>query len=130
MLLRSHSASPRDEATVRSFIAASPQNKTTVLQFLSSLGRYLPGVERLLGSDAMQLSGPLFESFITATAATLGSLGCEMLMPKSLQKLMRPRLVLHASADARSLQGNQSFQKFVDVQGLLQFEWKVAIGDQ
>ena len=122
-------ADPAEPLPLSAFYAAHREHQPKLLQFLSSLSAYLPGVQRLLTHDALTLEGPVFERFITETSATLSSLGCELTMPRHLRRLLKPRLVIAATAAAREEGAGTSYQSFLKMAELLRYEWKVALGD-
>lgn len=106
--------------------------RSAVLADLAVLADYFPDIERLYDGHpasanqtrlvySLQDFTPVFREVLPA----LRMLGIGVMLPKALQKLVRP----HASL---SLSGSDSSEgvSYLNLDRLLDFDWRVAIGDQ
>lgn len=100
-----------------------------LLRDLATLGEYVPRLALALGErlDAeIHLDSPELLHLLEATAPGLEWLGIELLLPKALQKLLRPRLSLFLD-ESRDVTQEQTY---LSLEQLLRFDWQIAIGDQ
>ena len=88
------------------------------------LRHHLPECEQLLTQEWVQLSPQRLQQFVLESSKMLRNLGISVVLPKSLRELIKPKLVLTTSSKTAS---NQSF---FSLEKILDYEWKVAIGDQ
>lgn len=104
--------------------------KTTryaILKELSSLAGMLPVLDDYLAREASKpiaMSGDGMIRFLMDTAPALRLLNIQVALPKSLQNLIRP-----LPSIALSTKPNDG-KTFLRLDQLLQFDWKVAIGDE
>jgi hypothetical protein len=62
--------------------------------------------------------------FLKEAAPVLRRLGAEVLLPKELSRELRPRLTVGAS-----LKGTGNLTAGIGLQNLLDYDWKIAVGD-
>eukprot|EP00397_Hematodinium_sp_SG-2012_P002081 GEMP01002087.1.p1 GENE.GEMP01002087.1~~GEMP01002087.1.p1 ORF type:complete len:1071 (+),score=236.05 GEMP01002087.1:1015-4227(+) len=103
--------------------------RQSTYQFLSALNTYLPpgALDRLtLGNECCLEDGEL-EDFMIDCAPTLSALGVELVLPKMLEKLLKPRIVV----SARNPTGFQpkSYSEFLVTHDVLEFEYRVSLGE-
>jgi len=99
-------------------------NKMEILKFISFINTYLPQLSKLIGSDSVILSQSELETFLLETSEIIGNLGIEIVLPKELKNLLRPKLSLNVSLTSKNL------QSFFDLRSMLQYDWQIAIGDE
>ncbi|NEW59846.1 hypothetical protein GSY74_01005, partial [Sulfurovum sp. bin170] len=96
-------------------------NKMEVLKFISFLNTYLPETSQLLENEMVELSKSKLEEFLLSTSTIISNLGIDIILPKELKNLLRPKLSLKVSSKAKNL------QSFFDLQSMLEYDWQIAI---
>jgi len=99
-------------------------NKMEVLKFISFLNVYLPETSQLIKQDVVELSKSKLENFLLNTSTIITNLGIDIILPKELKNLLRPKLSLSVSSTSKNL------QSFFDLKSMLEYDWQIAIGDQ
>jgi len=99
-------------------------NKMEILKFIAFLNSYLPQTTQLLQSDFVELSKSEIEEFLLKTSTIIANLGVDIVLPKELKNLLRPKLSLKVSSKAKNL------QSFFDLKSMLEYDWQIAIGDE
>jgi len=99
-------------------------NKIEVLRFISFLASYLPETSQLLECATVELSSSRLEEFLLHASTIISNLGIDIILPRELKELLRPKLILKVSSKAKNL------QSFFDMQSMLEYDWKIAIGDE
>ena len=104
------------------------KHKANVLGDLAVLAEYLPEIEQLYNdrnpAPALSLSLAEFTPIFRRILPALRMLGIRIILPKSLSNLITPRLSLSLSAVS-----NDALVNYMNIDELLEFDWKVAIGD-
>lgn len=97
-----------------------------ILRDVSLLSSLVPGIDQYLANEArkpMSMDNAAFSQFLINVVPAMRLLNIRLLLPKSLQHLLRPK-------PSVSLSTKQSDGKsFLRLDQLLQFDWKVAVGD-
>jgi len=97
-----------------------------ILRAPTALSNYLPEIRDLaspsLTRRTVRLSEARLVAFLDSAAPLLTRLGMTVNLPKTLVKELKPRLVIKGSSPAASL------VHYLDLNGLQDFEWQVAIG--
>ncbi|MDR0687853.1 MAG: DEAD/DEAH box helicase [Prevotellaceae bacterium] len=96
------------------------------LQSLTLLSSFIPGLDRCInarGKSEIIMSNAEFAPFLMQTIPVIHLLNISVLLPKSLREILRPR----ASVQIR--QKNKDNTGFMRLESLLDFEWRVALGD-
>ena len=97
-----------------------------ILRDVSLLSSLVPGIDQYLANEArkpMSMDNAAFSQFLINVVPAMRLLNIRLLLPKSLQHLLRPK-------PSVSLSAKQSDGKsFLRLDQLLQFDWKVAVGD-
>ncbi len=100
-----------------------------VLQDLALLTDYLPKLKILIASKGEQelFINPIdFVDVLQKTIPALRLLGVQILLPKSLHKIVRPQLSMRLQA-----QGSSGKDKaFISFKELLHFDWQIALDDE
>jgi SNF2 family DNA or RNA helicase len=99
-------------------------NKMEILKFISFLDRFLPQVKELINSDFIELGKSELEEFLLDSSSIISNLGVDIILPKELKNLLRPKLSLKVSSKSKNL------QSFFDLQSMLEYDWQIAIGDE
>lgn len=102
-------------------------SRYTILREASMLASLVYGVEPYLANEAkkpINMSNAKFVEFLTQTAPAMRLLGIRLLLPKSLREIVRPKPSIAISARPADSKA------FLRIDQLLQFNWKVAIGNE
>ncbi len=99
-------------------------NKMHILRFISFLQAFLPQIALLLQKEKIILSQEILEEFLLRTATIISNLGVDVILPKELKNLLRPKLSLKVKNN-----GSKSLQSFFTLDGILEYDWQIAIGD-
>jgi len=96
-----------------------------VLQVLAQLGSLIPGLDQHIntdGRDAIRMDTAGLTPFLLQAIPAIRLLGISVLLPKSLQQILKPRPSLRIKQKIGSTAG-------LRLDKLLDFDWQVAIGD-
>ncbi len=104
------------------------QTKLSILSDLALLAEYIPRLEQIIDTGKKLLYsfadfGPLFLHILPI----LRALGITIILPKSLKKILKPKLNLDLSSKEKITYDSKSFMQLDD---LLTFDWQIAIGDK
>ena len=99
-------------------------NKMHIIRFVSFLQIFLPQIETLLQKDKINLTQEILEEFLLRTATIIANLGVDVILPKELKNLLKPKLSLKVS------KGSKSLQSFFTLDGMLEYDWQISIGDE
>ncbi len=105
--------------------AAAKLGTLEVLKLPTALAAYVPEIKRLSTQSRVVLDGPRLAAFLGEASPILRRLGVEVVLPKELSKALKPRLVLHGQA-----KGKRPLKTYLDLNTMLRYDWRVAIGDQ
>jgi len=98
-----------------------------VLQQVAVLAEFFPPLAAHVSSGAatpLALSGTELPGFLFDTLPAVRLLGVRALLPKALERLLRPRLSMQIKASAGPS------PSFLNADDIFSFDWKVAIGEQ
>lgn len=95
-----------------------------VLKAPTALAAYLPEIRDLSRKASVVLDETRLVNFLDNASDLLSRLGVEVVLPKSLHRELKPRLVMIADAKKTG-----SLTSFFNLNTLLSYEWSVAIGD-
>ncbi len=98
--------------------------KMQIVQFISFLQTFLPEIVRLLAHDHVVLCKDRLEEFLLKTATIISNLGVGVVLPKELKNLLKPKLTLKVKNSSKSL------KSFFTLDGMLEYDWQLAIGDE
>jgi len=93
-----------------------------LLKLLSLIRNFLVEIELLSLQPRVVLEGERFESFIKESSPLLSSLGINVVLPRELRHLLKPRLVMRVRA-------KKSPTNFLTLDKVLEYDWTIAIGD-
>ncbi len=121
----------RDEPDVPlAQVFSNPDFATTrygILRDVSLLSPLLSGIDTYLAREAqkpIKLNNEKFTQFLVDVAPAMRLLHIKVMLPKSLQRLLHPRPTVSLSTSSAPSAAR------VRLDQLLQFDWRVAIGDQ
>ena len=103
------------------------EDKYDILRSFSLIGRFIPGMDQYInckGDTNIVLDLTSFTPFLMEFIPVMRLLDVEILLPKSLQRILRPRPSVKIKT-----KGDRG-KSFFSLDGMLDFDWKVAIGDQ
>lgn len=99
----------------------------TILKDLSLLSSLIPGLDAYLAHEAqapISLNNSDFTAFLLNMAPAMELLGIKLLLPKSLKTVLRPLPSVKITAKPND------GKTFMRMDQLLEFDWRVAIGDE
>ena len=105
-------------------LAIEKFNKIEVVKFLSFLAQFLPKIKDLIDTDSIEFTQDELEQFLLKTSSIISNLGVEIILPKELKNLLRPKLSLSVKST------NKSLKSFFTLDGMLEYDWQLAIGDE
>ncbi|MDO9512967.1 MAG: DEAD/DEAH box helicase [Bacteroidales bacterium] len=103
------------------------EQRYRILQGLSLLSPFIQNLDKLINeaeTSQLILSNREFASFLTNVLPVIRLLGLKIMLPRSMKDLIRPRPTVHLRKN------NFDNQGFIRLEHLLNFDWKVAIGDE
>jgi len=106
---------------------AYDKQRFKILQSLSLLSPFINGLDSYINSKGMQsilFSSKAFAPFLMEILPAIRLLDLKILLPKSLENLLRPK------ASVKLKRNDAESQSFIRLDELLSFDWQVAIGDQ
>ncbi len=97
-----------------------------MLQAVTRLCAFVPGLDHHInskGEQVLSLSAKEFSPFLMQAIPVIRLLDIGILLPKSLQEILRPRASIRVRQKAKDGHG------FLRLDKLLDFDWQVAVGD-
>ena len=104
------------------------QARFAVLQTVSLLAEFYPPLNAYVSAGArtpLRIAADALPAFLFDTLPVVRLLGIRALLPKALERLLRPRLSLQIKGQASSAGGG-----FLNADDVFAFDWRVAVGDQ
>ncbi len=108
-----------------SFMKNDSDKQFAALKDLQLLTHYLPGLNDTIsskGKQKLQYNSQTFAEVLTGILPAIRLFGIQTLLPKSLQYLLKPQVTMSLSAKA-------SNKKYFSLDELLNYDWRVSIGD-
>ena len=104
--------------------------KAGALQDIALLIEHFPDIEKLLSNSdyALRYGFQEFTEILIQTLPVIQLFGINILLPKGLRKLGRPKLSMSISAEGES--GDIGSTSNISLENLLTFNWKIAVGDK
>ena len=96
-----------------------------ILQSVTQLSSFISGLDSFInnqGKEDILMSNEVFTSFLMEMIPAIQLLGISILLPKSLQEILKPK----SSLKIKSKGSNKSF---IRLDHLLDFDWQIAIGN-
>ncbi|MDR0687291.1 MAG: DEAD/DEAH box helicase [Prevotellaceae bacterium] len=97
-----------------------------VLQPLALLSPFIPGLDRYInakGESEIVMGNAAFTQFLMQAIPVINLLNINVLLPKSLREILRPKPSVQVRQKGKDNIGFMSMEKLLD------FEWQVALGD-
>lgn len=94
-----------------------------ILKFLLIFKNNLPEIYSLLSEKSIKLSPKRLSEFILKEKEQFMKLGVEVILPKELKELLIPKLKVKVVSD------NMNFQTFLDMKKILNFDYKISLGN-
>jgi SNF2 family DNA or RNA helicase/uncharacterized Zn finger protein len=104
------------------------RHRLSLLKSLNLLEEYLPQMSSLVSGERSQIAfdGERFVDILFESLPVLEFTGVSVLLPKSLRSLVRPQLSMHISKTSAETNVESALQ----MAELLDFDWKVSLGDE
>ena len=78
----------------------------------------------MIQESYVALSQKEIEEFLLKTSSIITNLGVQIVLPKELKNILKPKLTLKVKAT------NKNFQSFFSLDSMLEYVWQIAVGDQ
>ena len=107
--------------------SAFDDQRFAILKELSLLSSLIRGLEQYInrnGSSPVLFTSAEFVPFLFEAIPAIRLLGVKVMLPKSLQNLIRPRVSMKISKKQNDI------KTYLRLDQMLQFDWQVALGDQ
>lgn len=104
--------------------AAVQSEGAEILSFAVMLSSFLPELEALAAAASVSLAEDRLLFFLTEAAPVLRRLRAEVLLPKELGKVLKPRLTV-----AAKLKGAGNLESRLGLEAMLDFTWSVVVGE-
>lgn len=101
-----------------------------ILRDMAMLSEYFPQISRLIaskGEQRLSFDSNEFVGVLFKVLPTIRLFGIKILLPKALQRLLRPQLSMSLEADESGVVAQSGI---ISMENMLRFRWQVAIGDQ
>jgi superfamily II DNA or RNA helicase len=95
------------------------------LEAPNALSAYLPELRELAAKPSILIGHDRLADFIGEAAGLLSRIGVEIVLPKALHKVLTPRPAIVAKKRAE-----RALKSYLDLDTVLEYEWKIAIGDR
>jgi uncharacterized Zn finger protein len=102
--------------------------KLPVLQDLAVLTEYFPRLNTIIasqGADSLEVNGNEFADIFLRVLPVIRLLGIGVLLPKSLQRLLRPALSMAIDGESKGVE-----KHFLSMDELLRYKWQVSLGNE
>ena len=106
------------------------KKRLDVLRDLATLSNYFPDIQPIItskGAKSISFNSSAFPTVLLQILPTIRLFGIKTLLPKSLRKLLKPKLSLALSVEEDSTVISNGI---VSLENILDFDWRVAIGDK
>ncbi len=112
--------------TLYSFLQNSTdENKMQLLKDLNLLSEYFPDLNKIIENEGKQkivYKRQSFSEVLLNILPALNMFGIKALLPKSLQQLLRPQVSLKLTSKTQNI-------SYFSLDGLIDFDWQIAVGD-
>src|SRR5665647_57830 len=125
VLIKDNKAPMQPVESLFAFMKNDSDKQFAALKDLQLLTHYLPELNDAInskGKQKLKYNSLTFAEVLTGILPAIRLFGIQTLLPKSLQYLLKPQVTMSLSAKA----GNKKYFSLTD---LLNYDWKVAIGD-
>ncbi|WP_294221880.1 SNF2-related protein [uncultured Chryseobacterium sp.] len=117
---------PEEQISLRTILSLDifKKYRSDILQTMAAMSDFIPGLEQCFnsrGKDLIVMDHVSFTPFLFRMIPIISLLDVEVLLPKSLQDILRPK----PSVRVKTKPG----RSFLNLEQMLSFEWQVAVGD-
>ena len=103
--------------------AQESEQKLQILMVLTKFSEEIYEIKTLIKEQYIILSKERLEEFILFKKDFILDLGIDIILPKELKNLLKPKLQIKAKSSSKS------FQSFLSLDKLLEYDYEIAIGD-
>jgi SNF2 family DNA or RNA helicase/uncharacterized Zn finger protein len=125
VLIKDNTAPMQPVESLHAFMKGDSDKHFSVLKDLQVLTQYLPELNTAIasrGEEKLHYTTQTFADVLTGILPAIRMFGIRTLLPKSLQHLLKPRVTV-------SLTSKPNNKKYFSLPDLLDYDWKVALGD-
>lgn len=126
VLLRNNTTPLQTIESLFSFLKRSEVKQLDALKSIQLLTHYMPELDKVIlsgGKEKLRYSTKTFSDVLIGILPAIRMLGIQTLLPKSLQYLLRPKVTI-------ALKRGKKNKSFFSLHETMEFDWKVAVGDQ
>lgn len=113
--------------SIKHFFANYPSDKKmSLIKDMNLLLEFFPDLNKILkseGNEDLVYNCDNFSEILLKILPFFNFLGIKVLLPKSLQNLLRPGLSLH-------IKSNNKTRSYISLTDILDFDWMIAMGDE
>ena len=119
-----HSEETNDRFIPFSRIADYVRIESKTVKFAIALSAYLPKLTEMIGQKSVPLTQEETAVFLRTSAPLLSRFGIEVVLPKTLQRSLKPRAVFQLKQ-----KGAGSVQSYLSLDNLMQYDRGIMLGD-
>ena len=119
-----HSKETNNRFVPFSRIADSVQLESKTVEFAIALSAYLPKLTEMIGQKSVPLTQEETAVFLRTAAPLLSRFGIEVVLPKTLQRSLKPRAVFQLKQ-----KGAGAVQSYLSLDNLMQYDRGIMLGD-
>ncbi|MBI3481825.1 MAG: SWIM zinc finger family protein, partial [Bacteroidetes bacterium] len=125
VLIKDNTAPMQPVESLYAFMKSESDKQFSALKDLHLLTHYLPDLNHAIaskGKEKLHYTSQTFAEVLTGILPAIRLFGIQTLLPKSLQYLLKPRVTV-------SLTSNGNNKKYFSLTDLLDYDWRVALGN-
>ena len=126
VLMKDNAAPMQPVESLFAFMKRDAAKQFAALKDLQLLAHYMPGLNNIIsssGKEKLEYPSQTFAEVLTGILPAIRLFGIQTLLPKSLQHLLRPQVSV-------ALTANKKNKKYLSLAELIDFDWKVSMGEQ
>ena len=120
-----HSEETNNRFVPFSRIANSVQLESKTVEFAIALSAYLPKLTEMIGQKSVPLTQEETAVFLRTAAPLLSRFGIEVVLPKTLQRALKPRAVFQL----KKQKGAGAVQSYLSLENLMDYDRGIMLGD-
>lgn len=125
VLVKDNTTALQPVESLQAFMKRDSEKQFSVLKDLQVLAQYLPELNKAIaskGEETLLYPSKTFSEVLTGILPAIRLFGIQTLLPKSLQHLLKPQVTVSLKSKGRN-------KSYFSLTGLLDYDWKVAMGD-
>ncbi|MEJ0107079.1 MAG: SNF2 helicase-associated domain-containing protein [Bacteroidota bacterium] len=125
VLIKDNTAPMQPVENLFAFMKRDSDKQFSALKDLHLLTHYLPDLNNTIaskGKEKLHYTSQTFAEVLTDILPAIRLFGIQTLLPKSLQYLLKPQVTV-------SLTSKENNKKYFSINDLLDYDWKVSLGD-